>query len=109
MHNPMADREFDDWGEIPEMVAGVSSTFGKLLHRNPDGGSECGIWNCTPGTWNCHVTSDEFCHFVAGRCRYTAEDGDIIEVKPGTMAFFPEGWRGSCEVIETVRKVYMIR
>lgn len=107
--DPMADYEFADWGLIPTMVEGESRTFGKLLHRNEDGSSETGIWNCTPGTWQCHVTSDEFCHFLAGSCTYTAEDGQVIEVSPGTVAFFPKDWKGICEVRETVRKVYMIR
>jgi hypothetical protein len=30
------------------------------------------------------------------------------EIRPGTAAFFPEGWKGECTVRETVRKVYMI-
>jgi len=55
------------------------------------------------------VTKDEFCHFLSGSCTYTAEDGQMIEVMPGTIAFFPENWKGVCEVRETIRKVYMIR
>ncbi|MGI9316445.1 MAG: cupin domain-containing protein [bacterium] len=109
MQDPCADRDFDDWGKIPDMISGESHTFGKLLHRNADGSSETGIWNCTPGTWHCHVTSDEFCHFLSGRCIYTSDSGDTTEVAPGTIAFFPKGWRGTCAVSDTVRKVYMIR
>lgn len=109
LHDPLADREFDDWGVMPQMIEGESHTFGKLLNRNADGSSETGIWNCTPGTWRCHVTSDEFCHFLAGHCTYTSAEGEIIEVVPGTLAFFPKGWRGICKVSDTIRKVYMIR
>jgi uncharacterized cupin superfamily protein len=32
----------------------------------------------------------------------------VIEVVPGTAAFFPKDWRGTCRVHATVRKVYMI-
>ena len=109
LKDPLEEQAFDDWGEIPEMIEGASRTFGKLLYRRSDGSSETGIWNCTPGVWKCHVTRDEFCHFLAGSCTYTAESGEVIEVEPGTVAFFPEGWRGVCAVKETVRKVYMIR
>jgi uncharacterized protein len=35
--------------------------------------------------------------------------GRAGEVEPDTVAFFPEGWKGTCRVRETVRKVYMIR
>ena len=54
-------------------------------------------------------TREEFCHFLAGRCTYTHDDGEVIEIAPGTIAFFPAGWHGRCTVHETVRKVYTIR
>jgi uncharacterized cupin superfamily protein len=98
-----------DWGVIPDMLEGSSHTSGILIHKGPDGQSECGLWVCTPGVWNCHVTSDEFCHFVEGRCTYVHETGEVIDITPDTAAFFPEGWKGVCTVHETVRKLYMIR
>ena len=67
------------------------------------------MWICTPGYWECKVTHDEFCHFLEGRCTYTHESGEVIEVEPGTVAFFPAGWNGVCRVHRTVRKVYMVR
>ena len=95
-----------DWGIVPTMIEGTSRTRGIVLHK---GESEAGIWECTPGFWNCHVTSDEFCHFLTGRCTYTHESGEVIEITPGTAAFFPRDWKGTCRVHETIRKVYMIR
>ena len=100
---------FKDWGVIPTMIEGESRTSGLVLYKGPNGESETGIWICTPGYWNCHVTSDEFCHFLLGRCTYTHESGEVIEIVPDTVAFFPKDWRGTCRVHETVRKVYMIR
>ncbi|MEJ8572034.1 cupin domain-containing protein [Microbaculum marinum] len=98
-----------DWGVIPTMIEGESRTSGVLLHKGPDGSPESGIWICTPGTWDCHVTRDELCHFLDGRCTYTHESGEVIEIEPDTAAFFPKDWKGTCRVHETVRKVYMIR
>jgi uncharacterized protein len=97
-----------DWGPVPTMIEGQSRTAGLLLHRGPGGFPESGIWTCTPGNWSCHVTRDEFCHFIAGRCSYRHESGEGIEIEPDTLAFFPKDWRGTCRVQETVRKVYMI-
>lgn len=101
--------ELVDWGPVAIPLQGSSTTSGRLLHKNADGSGECGIWVCTPGWWRCEVTRDEFCHFLAGRCIYTGDSGDVIEIEPGTIAFFPAGWSGTCRVSETVRKVYMIR
>jgi len=103
------DGDFDDWGVIDTMIEGSSRTWGKVLSRREDGSSEMGIWHCSPGTWRCHVTSDEFCHFISGACVYTHESGEVITIVADTIASFPEGWRGVCEVTETIRKVYMIR
>jgi uncharacterized protein len=97
-----------DWGVIATMIEGESRTSGIVLHKGPDGSPESGIWICTPGYWACHVTRDEFCHFLAGRCTYTHESGEVIEIVPDTAAFFPKDWKGTCRVHETVRKVYMI-
>ena len=109
LHRPLEEADLEDWGAVPTMLEGRSMTSGKLLHKGPAGQSECGIWVCTPGQWECHVTRDEFCCFLAGRCTYVRDDGEVIEISPDTIAFFPEGWRGVCTVHETVRKVYMIR
>jgi uncharacterized cupin superfamily protein len=98
-----------DWGPVPTMIEGQSVTAGILLHKGPGGRRETGIWTCTPGYWNCHVVTDEYCHFIAGRATYVHESGEVIEIEPDTVAYFPQDWRGTCRVHETVRKVYMIR
>jgi uncharacterized cupin superfamily protein len=107
--NPNEVDDVIDWGIVPTMIEGESRTSGVLLHKGPNGESETGLWICTPGTWECHVTRDEFCHFLEGRCTYTHESGEVIEIATETAAFFPAGWKGTCQVHETVRKVYMVR
>ena len=109
LKNPLSHTDLVEWGAIPTMLEGVSHTSGKLLHKGLNGESECGIWRCTPGRWFCHVTRDEFCHFLSGRCTYVHESGEVIEVTPDTAAVFPQDWKGVCTVHETVTKLYMIR
>jgi uncharacterized protein len=98
-----------EWGPVSKPLEGVSQTAGILLSREPDKRAESGIWTCTPGTWRCVLKSDEFCHFLAGSSTYTHDSGEVIEIKPDTLAYFPVGWSGKCQVHETARKVYMIR
>ncbi len=98
-----------DWGPVSAPLGGVSRTRGLLLHKGPGGAPEAGVWECTPGVWRCQVERDEFCHFLAGRSVYTHESGERTEIAAGDAAYFPAGWSGTCEVAETVRKVYMIR
>lgn len=109
MKDPLSLTDLADWGTIPTMIDGLSHVSGKVLHKGEGGRSECGYWVCTPGTWACHVTEDEFCHFLEGRSTYVHENGEIIEIAPDTAAFFPKDWKGVCTVHETIKKVYMIR
>lgn len=109
MQNPLAQTDLVDWGVIPTMIEGASHTSGRVIHKGPNGESESGLWVCTPGKWFCHVTRDEFCHFLEGRCTYVHESGEVIEITPDTTAFFPQDWKGTCTVHETIKKVYMIR
>jgi uncharacterized cupin superfamily protein len=97
-----------DWGMVATMVEGSSHTAGILLSRDADGRAESGLWTCTPGMWRCEVRRDEFCHFLDGDCCYTHESGEKIEIAPDTLALFPAGWRGLCQVRKTARKIYMI-
>jgi uncharacterized cupin superfamily protein len=109
LHDVLTAAPLKDWGPVPTMIEGHSTTAGILLSREPNGRAESGIWTCTPGVWQCEVTSDEYCHFLDGSCTYTHESGERIDVEPDTLAFFPKGWKGPCEVRRTTRKVYMIR
>ena len=45
---------------------------------------------------------------MQGRATYTSDTGEVIEVGPGTVVMFPEGWSGACRVHETIRNVYVI-
>jgi uncharacterized cupin superfamily protein len=97
-----------DWGAQPEALAGQSRSSGRLLWKGPEGRPEVGLWVCTPGRWRLALPADELCHFVAGRATYRSDDGEVIEVAPGTVVHFPKGWSGECEVIETMRNLYML-
>jgi uncharacterized cupin superfamily protein len=97
-----------DWGVQPDALAGVSRSTGRLLHKGPNNSPETGIWDCTPGRWRLSVPRDEFCHFVSGRATYRSDQGEVIEVGPGTCVLFPAGWTGEAEVFETIRNIYML-
>jgi uncharacterized protein len=109
LHNVLTAGPLKEWGPVSKPLEGISQTAGILISREPDRRAESGIWTCTPGLWRCELKSDEFCHFLQGSSTYTHDNGEVIEVRPDTLAYFPIGWKGQCRVHETVRKVYMIR
>jgi uncharacterized cupin superfamily protein len=101
--------DLTDWGDQPYMLEGQSHSSGILLWTSDDQKSEAGLWVCTPGTWRLSLPGDELCHFISGRATYTSDEGEVIEVTPGTVVHFLQGWRGQCVVHETLRNVYMLR
>lgn len=103
LHHALTAGPLADLGTVSTMIQGTSRMAGV------DVGADSGVWTCTPGIWRCGVSRNEFCHFIAGRSTYYHESGEIIQVEPDTLACFPAGWNGVCEVHETVRKVYMKR
>jgi hypothetical protein len=105
LKNPSVAEDLIDWGVIPTMIEGESHTSGILIYKGEDGSPETGVWVCAPGFWSCEVERDEFCYFIEGRATYTHDSGEIIDIHPDTAAFFQAGWKGTCRVHETVRKV----
>lgn len=108
IHGATTYDDLVDWGAQPDSIEGASHSTGRLLFKGPGNSPETGIWVCTPGRWKISVPRDEFCHFVAGRARYTAVTGEVTEVEAGTCVVFPGGYEGEAEVIETIRNIYML-
>ena len=99
--------ELEDWG-IPQTVGEPKCQLRGLFISENEDGSEAGIWECTPGKFIREVMQAELVTFLSGRCIFHPENGDPIEIKGGDVLFFPENSKGTWEIIETVRKAYLI-
>ncbi|WP_019447927.1 cupin domain-containing protein [Cupriavidus sp. BIS7] len=93
----------------------------RLVKGNPDrttwthysanqGDFDCGIWACEPGAWRIAFPAgkEEFFHVVSGRLRITSHTGDAREFGPGDACVIPAGFEGVFEVIEPVRKYFVV-
>lgn len=67
-----------------------------------------GTWECEPGKMKLDLDVMEFCHLLKGHWVLTSESGQVTEVRAGDSWIFPKGWKGTAEVLETVRKVYFL-
>ncbi|AVO55659.1 cupin domain-containing protein [Ectopseudomonas mendocina] len=88
---------------LSEPVAVTSTTS---VERSD--GVETGVWECTPGRWRRQIVQQEFCHFVAGRCTFTPDDGEPIEIRAGDALMMPANTVGIWDIQETVRKTYVL-
>ncbi|MEU8246810.1 cupin domain-containing protein [Nonomuraea sp. NPDC048916] len=74
-----------------------------------DGRAETGIWECEPGSFTAvRDGHHEVCQILAGRATLTGEDGQVVELAPGSTIVLPDGWRGTWDVHETIRKTYVM-
>jgi uncharacterized cupin superfamily protein len=71
-------------------------------------GVETGIWECTPGRWRRQIVSQEFCHFIQGRCTFTPDGGEPLEITAGDALMLPANSTGIWDIQETVRKTYVL-
>lgn len=79
------------------------------LWSSPDGQIEIGVWECTPGSFTSDRSAGpEFCHLLQGRAVMTEANGTRRELKAGDALLLPQGWKGTWEVSEHVRKIYVI-
>ena len=88
-------------------LAGAPVESVLVLHN--DSGGRSGVWECTPGRFDSARDGDtELMYFVAGAGTITSVDGTVHEIRPGVVLVAPDGWRGTWDIRETVRKVYTI-
>lgn len=68
-----------------------------------------GIWECTPGSFpSAKDGASEYMTVLAGDATVHDEDGTAHVLRPGTALFLADGWRGSWEIRETIRKTYTL-
>ncbi len=79
-------------------------------YANPSGEISCGIWACEVGAWRIAFDehSDEFFHVLEGRIRIIDAEGKAIEFGPGEACVIPAGFTGTFEVLEPVKKRYVM-
>lgn len=90
------------------LVAGDPRQGVANAYSDPSGQFHSGVWEAEPATWRVHYTEHEYCEILEGRLRMQHEDGDQREVGPGDRFVIPAGWRGTWQVLERTRKVYVI-
>ena len=81
-----------------------------VLYESAPAGMTAGIWECEVGRWRIQMDPDEHEYMVVlqGRARLHAPDGTATEAGPGEALVIPAGFAGSFEVVESLRKHFVI-
>jgi uncharacterized cupin superfamily protein len=80
------------------------------LYEHPGDGVSAGIWDCEPGRWRIAFGPHEHEYFIVleGRARLHDSDGQVTDIGPGQAVVIPAGFEGSFEVLERVRKHFVV-
>jgi len=92
----------------PEKVISGDPQFTTWNLEDRDG-LYCGIWQATPGKWRISYDEWEYIHILEGRSVITSDDGTEYPLQAGDSFILRPGFSGTWEVIETIRKEYVIR
>ena len=106
-----ATAELEDWGPLEEATSEDTpmQTHGLTMWTGPEGsGQSTGIWQCTAGPSYWVQEENEFIYLISGSLTVTPDGGKPATFGAGDCAMFPRGWRGTWDLHETVRKVYVI-
>ncbi|MFZ1661673.1 MAG: cupin domain-containing protein [Paracoccaceae bacterium] len=104
----LADIDLGPLEPKPTSFEGNQREAAKALFTSPDGRTEIGVWECTPGRFRANRSeSSEFCHFINGMVELKLNDGTNVQFGPGDAFNLPLGWTGEWRVIEHVRKLYI--
>ncbi|HCF9253924.1 TPA: cupin domain-containing protein [Pseudomonas aeruginosa] len=88
-------------------IDGDPHTVNLNAYASADGSKLMGTWICTPGKWEVNYERWEFCHFLDGYCIITPEGEQPVHLRAGDVFVIEPGLRGTCEVVETVRKYFV--
>ena len=93
----------------PKPGATDGEPFESAVEIFDDGRTEVGVWECTPGSFPSQKEGiSEIMYFIGGEGTITDADGTPHAIGPGVEMMFPDGWKGSWEIRETIRKIYVI-
>lgn len=107
----LSDIEPEDGAPAPDrVVKGDPRTRTWTLEEAEDGRTLAGVWEATAGTWRIAYDEWEFCSIVSGvsilhedgaPAPHVLREGDSFVIRPG--------FTGLWEVVETTRKLFVVR
>lgn len=78
------------------------------LFSDPGQQFHVGLWESEPGTWRVRYSEHEFCTILEGRLVMRDDAGGEVSVGPGDSFVISAGFSGTWQVLEKVRKIYVI-
>lgn len=91
-----------------KMLSGSPQQVLSNHFSNAAGNFHCGFWEAEIGHWQVHYTEFEYCEILQGRIRMVSAEGIEQTVGVGDRFVIEAGYRGTWQVLEPAKKVYVI-
>jgi uncharacterized cupin superfamily protein len=92
-----------------KIITGNPVTRTWVHYENPAQNLAAGEWEASVGKWRISYTEWEYVYMISGRCVITGDDGRLIAAGPGDAFVIEPGFTGTWEVLETMRKSWVIK
>ncbi|WP_338522111.1 cupin domain-containing protein [Pseudomonas batumici] len=108
--------DFSDAGTAPERFRPAPEKVLKgdpeqTIHNHyasPCGQMNAGVWEGAPGQWTVNYTEHEYCEIVQGVSVLRDGEGNAKTLRAGDRFVIPAGFKGTWEVLEHCRKIYVV-
>lgn len=80
-----------------------------MFEESADGKLFAGVWESTPGKWRIVYDEWEYCSLLSGVSVITDDGGLSRRLSAGDAFVLRPGFAGTWEVLETTRKLFVVR
>lgn len=97
-----------DYPKTERLFKGNPQRLTHSLYEHPQ--MNCGIWACEVGAWRIEFSPNkqEFFNVIEGKVRLHDSQSAFIDIGAGDAAVIPPNFCGIFEVLENVKKYYVI-
>jgi hypothetical protein len=101
---------FEEGAPRPERVLADAPRFRTwTFEESADGKLFAGVWESTPGKWRIVYDEWEYCSILSGISIVTPDGGAAVRLRAGDAFVLQPGFTGTWEVLETTRKLFVVR
>jgi uncharacterized cupin superfamily protein len=91
------------------LLAGAPAFRTWTFEETPDSKVFAGVWESTPGKWRISYDEWEYCSILSGVSIVTRDGEAPQRVTAGDAFVIQPGFEGTWEVVETTRKLFVVR
>jgi uncharacterized cupin superfamily protein len=106
----LEDAPFEIGAPQPERIIAGAPTFRTwTFEEGADGKTFAGVWESTVGAWRISYDEWEYCSILSGVSIVTRDGEAPRRFEAGDAFVIQPGFVGTWEVVETTRKLFVVR